>query len=95
MGQPNLANRQIDPQVAELMTAGLVWDNHGCMPLRPDDEEFLPRLQRYRDAGVDVASLNVGFDAVAWEHTLLVLAHFRAWLRRRPKTMCSSNQSAT
>ena len=32
----------------------LVWDNHGCMPLRPLDESFLPQLQRYRAAGVPV-----------------------------------------
>ncbi|MGH8034283.1 MAG: hypothetical protein ACREO9_03585, partial [Lysobacterales bacterium] len=60
----------------------LIWDNHGCMPLRPDDESFLPQLRRYRDAGVDVISLNVGFDAVPWENTPRMLAHFRHWIRQ-------------
>lgn len=62
----------------------LVWDNHGCMPLRPLDESFLPQLQRYRAAGVDVVSLNVGFDAVPWENTPRMLAHFRRWIRQHP-----------
>jgi len=62
----------------------LVWDNHACMPLRPRDESFLPQLQRYRAAGVDVVSLNVGFDAVPWENTPRMLALFRRWLRQRP-----------
>jgi len=40
----------------------LVWDNHACLPLRPDDARFLPQLEGYREAGFNVVSLNVGFD---------------------------------
>jgi membrane dipeptidase len=43
-----------------LLSASLVWDSHGCMPLRPFDEVFLPQLSRYKASGVDVASLNIG-----------------------------------
>jgi membrane dipeptidase len=71
-----------DPRLSKIFEASLVWDNHGCMPLRPDDEDFLPQLARYRAAGVDVVSLNVGFDAVPWENTVRILAHFRSWVRR-------------
>lgn len=60
----------------------LVWDNHACMPLRPDDESFLPQLERYRRAGVTVVCLNVGFDAVPWENTLRMLGLFRSWVRQ-------------
>ena len=60
----------------------LVWDNHGCMPLRPDDERFLPQLERYRKAGVRVVALNVAFDGVPWEQTFRMLAAFRHWIRR-------------
>ena len=63
------------------MAQNLVWDNHGCMPLRADDSEFLPQLERYKSSGLDVVSLNVGYDGAPWEDTLLVLAHFRDWLR--------------
>ena len=38
----------------------LVWDNHACMPLEPDDQSCLPQIERCRAAGVDVVSLNVG-----------------------------------
>ena len=50
--------------VAEFVEKALIWDNHGCMPLRPEEStlKFLPLLQRYREGGVDVASLNVTFD---------------------------------
>ena len=50
--------------VDELIKNSVVWDNHGCMPLRPDEStlDVLPLLQRYRDGGVNVASLNVTFD---------------------------------
>ena len=39
----------------------VVWDNHACAPLRPGDTDFLPVLERYRDAGFTTVSLNVGF----------------------------------
>lgn len=73
-----------DPRLLKLFQTSLIWDNHGCMPLRPDDETFLPQLARYRSAGVDVVSLNVGFDSLPWEHTVRMLAHFRSWVRRHP-----------
>jgi membrane dipeptidase len=70
--------------IVGLFRDSLVWDNHGCMPLRADDERFLPQLQRYRAAGVDAVSVNVGFDAIPWDMTLQVLEHFRTWLAARP-----------
>jgi membrane dipeptidase len=75
--EPNIA-----PETIALVRESVVWDNHGCMPLRAHDDSFLPQLQRYRMAGVTIASLNVGFDAVPWENTLRVIAQFRHWLRR-------------
>jgi membrane dipeptidase len=59
----------------------LVWDNHACMPLRPEDESFLPQLDRYSRAGVNVVCLNVGFDAVPWQNTVRMLAQFRSFIR--------------
>lgn len=66
-----------------IIARSLVWDNHSCMPLRSDDERILPELERFPSAGVDVVSLNVGFDAMPWENTILVLAHFRNWIACR------------
>ncbi len=65
----------------QLIENSLAWDNHGCMPLRGDDTEFLPQLSRYREAGFNVVSLNAGFDGMPWENTLLVLANIRHWIR--------------
>jgi len=50
------------------------------MPLYTDDTTFLPQLQRYRDSGVDVVSLNVGFDALGAELAPRMLATMRSWL---------------
>lgn len=69
--------------VEAAMSANIVWDNHGCMPLDSPDNRFLPQLQRYRSAGVDVVSLNAGFDGVEWINTVAVLARFRHWLAQR------------
>jgi len=40
----------------------VLWDNHACMPLRPDDGTFLPQLARHKAAGVSLVSLNIYFD---------------------------------
>lgn len=66
----------------QVLKDAVVWDNHACMPLRPDDDSFLPQLARHKAAGVNLVSLNVGFDMYPWEHTLTVLASFRRWIGR-------------
>jgi len=65
-----------------LLRSAVVWDNHGCLPLRLD-ETFLPQLQRYRTAGVTVVSINVGFADMPWTENILMLSHLRAWLTQR------------
>lgn len=66
-----------------LLDDSLVWDNHGCMPLRPMDETFLPQLERYRKSGVNAVTLNVGFGEQGIEDHVRMLAHFRRWLSMR------------
>jgi membrane dipeptidase len=74
----------LSPKTRALLRDALVWDDHGCMPLRPDDASFLPQLARYARAGANVVTLNVGFDGVPWENTTRMLAHFRRWLGQHP-----------
>ena len=69
-------------ETRHLLAENLAWDNHGCMPLRGGDCGFLPQLARYREAGFNVVSLNVGFDAIPWENAFLVMATFRQWLKQ-------------
>lgn len=71
-------------QAKALMNTCLVWDNHGCMPLRPGDDSFLPQLERCRRTGVDVVMLNVGFGDQGIEEHIRMLASLRAWLLARP-----------
>src|SRR5579859_6509345 len=77
----------ISLEARELLSTAVVWDNHGCMPLRAD-ESFLPQLERYRQAGVNVASLNVGFAEMSWVEHLRVLTFMRRWIALRPETYC-------
>ena len=63
-----------------LLADALVWDNHGCMPLKADDETFLPELARYRAAGVDAVTLTVGSGDHGVAEPARVIAHFRRWL---------------
>lgn len=75
----------LDSRVRDVLSGTLVWDNHGCMPLRPDDERFLPQLSRYTKSGVRVAGLNVAFDGVPWDLAFRMIGAFRQWLRRHPR----------
>jgi membrane dipeptidase len=84
MPPTTVTDQPISARTAALLKDAIVWDDHGCMPLRPDDETFLPELIRYKRAGTDVVSLNVGFDAVPWENTVRMIAHFRHWIRQHP-----------
>lgn len=68
--------------VRALIEDSLVWDNHGCMPLRPHDDSFLPQLARYKAAGMTAVSLNVGFGEQGIEDHVRMIAHFRHWLSR-------------
>ena len=65
-----------------LHTDALVWDQHGCLPLRPDPDA-VEELELYRAAGVDVVSVNVGMDGTPTVDALGVLAAFRRGLRAR------------
>ena len=68
-----------------LLERSILWDNHACMPLRPEDDSFLPQLTRYRDAGVTLVSLNVYFDMFPPEVSFAMLAAFRTWINQHPE----------
>lgn len=67
-----------------LLQESLVWDNHGCMPLRWKDTSFLPQLQRYKAAGVNVVMINVGFGDMTVDEHIRMIASMRHWLKERP-----------
>lgn len=73
----------IADRVAKLRRGnGIVWDNHGCLPMRADPS-FLPELERYRAAGVNVVSINVGYANMSWAEHLRLLSFMRQWLAVR------------
>ncbi len=76
----NKDDHSVSTSTRKLIKDNLLWDNHSCMPLRSEDMSFLPQLSQFRDAGVDIVSLNVGFDSVSWENTLPMLKCFREWI---------------
>lgn len=67
-----------------LVRSSFVWDNHACLPLRPEDPRFLPELERLRAVGVDAVTLNVGYDGVPWPVAIKMLATFRDHVARHP-----------
>lgn len=66
--------------IKSVLRKSVVWDNHACMPLRPDDESFLPQLERCRQSGINVVSLNICFDMMPPEIAFPMLASFRSWI---------------
>jgi membrane dipeptidase len=73
----------IGTAAATLHANALVWDQHGCLPLHPD-EAAVDALELYRTAGVDVVSINVGMDLTPSLDALKVLAAFRRGLQAHP-----------
>ena len=67
----------------DLHKNSLIWDNHGCMPIRADDS-YLPELERYRRSGVDIVVLNVGYGEVSLETHIRVISYMRHWIKCRP-----------
>lgn len=76
-----------------LLDDGVVWDNHTCLPLRPDDG-FIPQLERFRNVGVNVVSVNVGFADISWAEHVRVLSFMRRWLALRPEKFCLISTAA-
>ena len=75
----------VSQEAEALHNHSIVWDNHGCLPLDlKKNLEFIPQLQRYRDAGVDVISINVGYGEIGLEACIRVLAQMRDWIGARP-----------
>jgi membrane dipeptidase len=79
--EPNLSGDDVS-RARRLLNEALCCDLHGCMPMRPQDESFLPQLERYRAAGVKCVFLNIGYDVHFVEHQFRMLAQFRSWVRR-------------
>lgn len=57
------------------------------MPLRTD-ATFLPQLERYRNAGVNIVSLNVGFGQTSTIEHLRILSFMRHWIAQCPDSYC-------
>jgi membrane dipeptidase len=77
--------QEISSRTKLLLRSTVVWDNHGCLPLRAD-ACFLPQLERYLEGGVNVVSINVGYANISWVEHLRVLSFMRQWLALRPDT---------
>ncbi len=67
-----------------MMQSGIVWDNHACLPLR-DIDEWLPGLSRYREAGVDVVTVNIGDSLVPLETLIRTAASIRHYVQGHPE----------
>jgi membrane dipeptidase len=60
----------------DLYADALVWDQHGCLPLRAE-ESAVDDLALYAESGVDFISINVGMDSTPPLDTLKLLSAFR------------------
>lgn len=61
----------------------IVWEAHACLPLHPQ-ADFGP-IDRYRAAGVNYVSINVGMDMNPLPQVLSVLAGFRTTIAEAPE----------
>jgi membrane dipeptidase len=74
----------ISARIQQLLAASIVWDNHGCLPLRAE-ASVVAQIERYRSAGVCVVSINVGFADASCASVLQMLSFMRDWISQRPQ----------
>ena len=63
--------------------SGIVWDNHACLPFS-DTGRWLPELARYRRAGADAVTLNIGDSHVPLEVLTRMADVIRAFVQANP-----------
>jgi len=77
----------IDPSASPCAKAlheqTLVWDNHGCLPFEETDR-WVGELARYRRAGVDVVSINIGDAQEPLDTLVRTAAVIRRFVRQDP-----------
>ncbi len=87
-----MTKAELQQRAARLYAKALVWDDHSGFD--PNANVDLKNLERWRKAGVDYLSVNVGYDVVDWQTTLKTLAAFRAWLQQRPEKYLLARSAA-
>jgi membrane dipeptidase len=78
-----MPRRSTAEQAAALCAKALIWDSHSGF--EPHPKADLGNLRRWRDAGVNYLSINVGYDVIPWDRSLHSLAAFRAWILAHPE----------
>lgn len=61
----------------------MIWDAHACFPLKLEPD--FSQLSRYRAAGVNFVSINIGMDMDPFEKVIQVLAGFRRAILAEPE----------
>jgi len=66
------------------MSRSVVWDNHACLPLQ-ETARFLPQLERYRAAGVNAVTINIGDSVCPLETLIQMAARIRSFVKAHPE----------
>ncbi|RPA57658.1 membrane dipeptidase [Gordonia oryzae] len=69
----------------------LLWDQHACLPLRPDAD--VGYLRRYDRNGPTYVSVNVGYSPQSFDDSSLLLRRFRAAITDHPGLALASTPS--
>ncbi|MET4805586.1 membrane dipeptidase [Limibacillus sp. MBR-115] len=72
----------IAERAARVHHDAIIWDCHAGVQCRADLD--LSFLDRWRKGGGTYLGLNIGWDAMPWEHTLRCAAHYRRWIEMNP-----------
>jgi membrane dipeptidase len=70
----------ISDTTRELLSDSLIWDDHAGF--EPGPSVDLSLLEKWRTAGVNFLSLNVGYDRLTWQEAVKTLGAYIAWFER-------------
>ena len=77
------ASEAVTPAAQRFFRAALIWDNHSGFG--PSPKIDLEILEKWRRAGVNYLSVDVGYDALTWQQTVKNIGAFLTWLEKNPE----------
>jgi membrane dipeptidase len=79
MAEMAVSERSGQRETTGLQSTPLVWDSHGGFAYEKADD--LVELARWRKAGIDFLSINIGYDVEPWTTAIAAASAYRHWLR--------------
>ncbi len=67
-------------------TRSVRWDNHVCLPFGRNRRKKFNELERHKNAGFNIATVNIGYAARSWSEHVSFAEEFTEWILEHDQT---------